>query len=323
MPYLPFNEQQIYDQIGKTYTSTLTVDKKVDANDILDFKNQHVPHPSQHARLKMLRLIREMNDDSSDLRAYLSGSTFARPLSLNMNYFELRQQLKGFEKFKKDTSNGWYSSTPCNIFFFYQMWTLEGVQAWKMKNESKETSKNHKSTKRKHEEKQPPRDDCNNFHQESCVVYMITNTIENNKNGNSMCYIGRTTNFRRRMGQHEKISSKCTLIRNAFLKYGVDAMKRQILVAGNEEDMKRCETAYITELGTIWPYGYNMKVGDTAGDDGENSIVPISTWREEGIVEYTELTDLMKMEARRQVDDLICGLLKGDGNESILQEILN
>lgn len=74
-------------------------------------------------------------------------------------------------------------------------------------------------------------------------------------------YVGKTDNFEERMKGHQKISTKCTLLKRAIDKYGWDNMKVTILLKCKLEDMPYYEQLMVDAYDTFGPNGYNCTTG--------------------------------------------------------------
>ena len=74
-------------------------------------------------------------------------------------------------------------------------------------------------------------------------------------------YIGQTDNFERRMKDHKKKSSNCTLLKRAINKYGLSNMKVTILLKCSVDDMGHYEQLMVNAYDTVAPHGYNCTSG--------------------------------------------------------------
>jgi group I intron endonuclease len=88
-------------------------------------------------------------------------------------------------------------------------------------------------------------------------IYLITN-IANGKR-----YVGQSQqlDIERRWSKHKNIS-KTGLgkhLRDAYIKYGIDKFKFQIICICFDEDCDKYEEEYIKKFNTILPNGYNVK----------------------------------------------------------------
>ncbi len=85
-------------------------------------------------------------------------------------------------------------------------------------------------------------------------LYAITNQV------NGKQYIGISSKVARRWLEHKSgMGSK--LVYQAKKKYGIEALKFDILCEGCEEDIKSLEVALIEKYGTLAPGGYNLTEG--------------------------------------------------------------
>lgn len=90
-------------------------------------------------------------------------------------------------------------------------------------------------------------------------LYTITNQV------NGKQYIGISINVARRWLEH-KCGHGSKLVYQAKKKYGIEALKFDILCEGCEEDIKNLEVAIIEKHNTVAPGGYNLTLG------GEGSV---------------------------------------------------
>jgi group I intron endonuclease len=111
-------------------------------------------------------------------------------------------------------------------------------------------------------------------------IYRLTNTT------NGMKYIGKTVQYRQRMGAHKNSKNKHYVSR-AIRKYGWDAFKQEILIDDvPEEDLDNLEISYIEVENTMVPNGYNLTRGGR------------------GISGYTWSEELKKMQSQRSLQFL-------------------
>ena len=96
-------------------------------------------------------------------------------------------------------------------------------------------------------------------------IYRIINRINNKQ------YIGltRQLDITHRWQGHINESSGCTLMKQAFKKYGVDNFKFEIIIICFNEDVFKYEKEYIQKFNTIMPNGYNMTAGGEPGGNFE------------------------------------------------------
>lgn len=91
-------------------------------------------------------------------------------------------------------------------------------------------------------------------------IYKITNTI------NNKCYVGQTLNdVKERWRQHKKKSTNCRYLKHAFIKYGFDKFKFELICICFDEDLDRYEIEYIKKFNCLVPNGYNLKSGGLGG----------------------------------------------------------
>ncbi len=86
-------------------------------------------------------------------------------------------------------------------------------------------------------------------------IYMLTNLIT------LLCYVGKTIDFEKRMGEH-KNSKKNYYLSRSIQKHGWHNFKVEILSDNiPEEDLNNLEIYYIAFYNTMCPYGYNLTKG--------------------------------------------------------------
>lgn len=91
-------------------------------------------------------------------------------------------------------------------------------------------------------------------------IYKITNTI------NNKCYIGQTLNdVKERWRQHKKKGTNCRYLKHAFIKYGFDKFKFELICICFDTDLDKFEIDYIKKFNCLVPNGYNLKSGGLGG----------------------------------------------------------
>ncbi len=89
-------------------------------------------------------------------------------------------------------------------------------------------------------------------------VYRLTNLIT------KRAYIGKTVNFKRRMGEHKYDSKKMatTYLSRSIQKHGWHNFKKEIIIDDiPEEDLSNLEISYIEVENTLAPNGMNLTLG--------------------------------------------------------------
>lgn len=96
-------------------------------------------------------------------------------------------------------------------------------------------------------------------------IYTIKNKI------NGKIYIGQTTNsIEKRFKQHQQTSSKCVAIYNAIKFHGWENFEKDWYECP-DEDLNFDEELLVREMGTLAPYGYNLKEGGGNGKLSEET----------------------------------------------------
>ena len=93
-------------------------------------------------------------------------------------------------------------------------------------------------------------------------IYMIT--FPSNKK-----YIGQTTrDVTKRISEHRRSASGCTILKNAVAKYG--SFEWEVLLNVNDHLLDAYETRFIDVYKTVEPFGYNIRCGGSAGNKHSN-----------------------------------------------------
>jgi len=88
------------------------------------------------------------------------------------------------------------------------------------------------------------------------TIYCLTNTV------NGKQYVGQTSNLSERLRFHQVSSSGCRAMKAAIAKYGWSSFDLSVLAyATLDRDVDLLEIQYIHDLGTLAPYGYNLRTG--------------------------------------------------------------
>lgn len=98
-------------------------------------------------------------------------------------------------------------------------------------------------------------------------IYCITNLINENK------YIGKDSNiskqkrWKRHIWDLNKLQDTCSVLQNAWNKYGKENFKYEIIEYCNKEVLNDREIYWIKELNTRVPNGYNITPGGNGNSD--------------------------------------------------------
>lgn len=139
-------------------------------------------------------------------------------------------------------------------------------------------------------------------------VYLITNKI------NNMKYVGQTIqmDIERRWTKHKNISKtglgKC--LRDAYIKYGINNFKFQIICICFDEDCDKYEEDYIKKYNTIYPNGYNIKCRGRRVFVSDETRILISKRVKESITDDT----------RRRISELHKGKIISDAHKQCISE---
>jgi hypothetical protein len=126
-----------------------------------------------------------------------------------------------------------------------------------------------------------------------CEIYIITNTVNNNIYiGKAVSHILNHKKYRPygsigRFKTHisEAFSNKknqCHYLNNSIRKYGKDSFKVELLEYCNIDDSNDREIYYINKHNSLYPNGYNLKLGGNIFSHCEESKKRVS----EGVYEY-------------------------------------
>jgi len=126
-----------------------------------------------------------------------------------------------------------------------------------------------------------------------CEIYIITNTVNNNIYiGKAVSHILNHKKYRPygsigRFKTHisEAFSNKknqCHYLNNSIRKYGKDSFKVELLEYCNIDDSNDREIYYINKYNSLYPNGYNLKLGGNIFSHCEESKKRVS----EGVYEY-------------------------------------
>ena len=96
-------------------------------------------------------------------------------------------------------------------------------------------------------------------------IYKITNKM------NGLAYIGKTSNFKRRIREHER-ATEDTAIHNAIIKYGPENFTYEILERFPQEHLAEREMTWIAVFNTWKGDGYNCTPGGNDFIYGKGNI---------------------------------------------------
>ena len=100
-------------------------------------------------------------------------------------------------------------------------------------------------------------------------IYCIRNIV------NDMCYVGQSVDIWNRVGQHFRMHDN-SMIHNAIAKYGKDSFVVEILELCSESILNDRECCWISALGCLKPYGYNLMTGGFGSRHSEDTRRRIS-----------------------------------------------
>lgn len=86
-------------------------------------------------------------------------------------------------------------------------------------------------------------------------IYKITNTV------NNKCYIGKSSDVRKRIVSHLGLIDSDRILYKAFRKYGLESFTAEVVVTGDEAELAELEVLVIEECKSFMPNGYNMTLG--------------------------------------------------------------
>lgn len=91
-------------------------------------------------------------------------------------------------------------------------------------------------------------------------IYMFTNNVKSNENGNPLRYIGQSIDIDERYRSHKGRYGK-SLLYDDFEIYGFENFTFEILIECKEEELDDFEIYCIEDYNTLWPNGYNLTKG--------------------------------------------------------------
>jgi hypothetical protein len=158
-----------------------------------------------------------------------------------------------------------------------------------------------------------------------CEIYVIKN-LANNKLyvGQAVSHIlnhkryrpyGRNGRFRCHISEaFSKKKNQSHYLNNAIRKYGVDNFEVDLIEYCSVNDANDRETYYINSYNSVFPNGYNLKIGGTVFTHSDESKRRVSN----GVVRYFENRKFERFESIQTIDDDIekyIHPLKRDGTQ--------
>lgn len=104
------------------------------------------------------------------------------------------------------------------------------------------------------------------------IIYKITNLL------NNKCYIGQTKNsLIVRFTQHCKEYEGCVYLNRAIKKYGKENFIVEVIKkCKNKDQLNIAEIKYIKKFNSLYPNGYNIRLGGGSGNLSEETKKKIS-----------------------------------------------
>ena len=100
-------------------------------------------------------------------------------------------------------------------------------------------------------------------------IYLVTNTV------NGKQYVGQSQqlDIEQRWKSHRKVKNPNvgSYLKAAYIKYGIEKFKFQIICICFDEDCDKYEDEYIKKFNTLSPSGYNLKTGGNSVKYSEES----------------------------------------------------
>ena len=111
-------------------------------------------------------------------------------------------------------------------------------------------------------------------------------------------YTGRTAGTpEKRLRQHGSRTSQCRLIRNAIRRHGISNFTIRPIVRCTAADADANESYYIMANKTMYPDGFNLRHGATAGVVApESALMPLS------LVSFESASDELRARAEAELD---------------------
>ena len=143
-----------------------------------------------------------------------------------------------------------------------------------------------------------------------CEIYIIRNLV------NQKVYIGQAVShilnhkryrpyghqgrFRSHISEaFSKKKHQCHYLNNAIRKHGVDNFEVELLENCAIENANERETFYIKQHNSVFPTGYNLKIGGTVFEHSEESKKRVSN----GVIRYFEDKKFERFETVTEIDD--------------------
>jgi hypothetical protein len=143
-----------------------------------------------------------------------------------------------------------------------------------------------------------------------CEIYIIRNLV------NQKVYIGQAVShilnhkryrpygYQGRFRSHiseafSKKKNQCHYLNNSIRKHGVDNFEVELLENCNTENANERETFYIKHHDSVFPKGYNLKIGGTVFEHSEESKKRVSN----GVIRYFEDKKFERFDAIKKIED--------------------
>ena len=108
-------------------------------------------------------------------------------------------------------------------------------------------------------------------------------------------YTGKTGDPPTRFTGHASRSSQCRLVRDAFKEHGRDKFTLKVLMSCSAADADTNESLWIIKNKTMYPDGYNLRHGASAGEGlSDNHIGPVLS----GVVPFEREADEIDTEVK-------------------------
>lgn len=139
-------------------------------------------------------------------------------------------------------------------------------------------------------------------------------------------YTGKTRHEKTRLTGHASRSSKCRLVRNAFRKHGRWAFRLEVQLRCAHADADANESLMIVKNKTMFPEGYNLRHGASAGAEEEEGLSTAMTRSCTGVMPFQGMGDEMLAESEACADlaDILHEdtVSPGEEADSLLREMI-
>ena len=234
-----------YDRLRKSvYPSIITFE------DVKDFYYQHIEESDSIQLLKVKEILYNPTEEFMKfvtLHILKINVSYNIILHLGSDLYKFTKIMEAWDTMKLDKFK--WMANAANVLIMFQIYSITGKYCWEV---GRMTVPAHKTATRD---------------VEGVIYHFKCKTTEKG-------YIGQTIqNPQKRKRQHERVDSKCTLLKQAIDKYGVNDFEFHVLLMCKKQELDKNECYYIQKYNTLVPNGYNITAGNfTFSDHDEYTI---------------------------------------------------